>query len=625
MPQWKDLAQRISYGSGFGGDVNNVAATPPEDLNQPFRISYDYTKKDYSEWGNRRISPPLPVMLLPDIKESKKYRKFPIWLGVPGEVHFRSTLELPKNYTPELPKNIDMEEDFAQYHAEYSVKDGALVTDRRLVFFVSEVPISSYEKYKAFVKRVNNDRDEMTSVTAGSTPKETPVLSPQEAQANQFNEWNKIIWSLPSSSNQVASQYASDARDALVAQDMTKAESLLRAAVDKDAKFTRAWLLLGWGLMYKNRPEAIQAFRGAVAADPTVSVSYKLLALNLMWDAKYEDAIPVLRQLFKIEPGFTDGPSNLALALSQTKRYGEAAAALETAVQLSPHSAYMQLQLGDAYLKAGDAQKARAAYHAAIEMDSSPTILNSVAYGLAEQRTELNTAQEYAEKAVHQEEETCGKLQLSNLSSSDLNHAITLVTFWDTLGWVYFRQNDLTRAEKYLSTAWGLSQDAVVGRHLGAVYEKQGKMMTAIHMYQLVHSAGPLSGPPISGSLTAKTDKGVDDDLRRLGAKPDSAKAVTELGQMRTFALPRIARGGTATFLVLLGPGNEAEAKFVAGADSLKGAEKAIAQVNYKFQSPDDHLTRVPRTGIVGCYTHSGCSIVLMTSSSSSAALSTVQ
>lgn len=56
MPQWKDLVQRISYGSGFGGEVSDVSASSPEDLSQPFRISYKYTRKDYSNWGDRRIS-----------------------------------------------------------------------------------------------------------------------------------------------------------------------------------------------------------------------------------------------------------------------------------------------------------------------------------------------------------------------------------------------------------------------------------------------------------------------------------------------------------------------------------------------------------------------------------------
>jgi hypothetical protein len=60
-------------------------------------------------------------MYLPDIKEGKKKSTAPIWLGVPGEVHFHCTVELPKDYTPELPNKVDVKEEFAEYHAEYPV------------------------------------------------------------------------------------------------------------------------------------------------------------------------------------------------------------------------------------------------------------------------------------------------------------------------------------------------------------------------------------------------------------------------------------------------------------------------------------------------------------------------
>ncbi len=44
-----------------------------------------------------------------------------------GEVHFESRVELPKGYSPEIPGNLDLKEDFAEYHASYSVKDGTLI------------------------------------------------------------------------------------------------------------------------------------------------------------------------------------------------------------------------------------------------------------------------------------------------------------------------------------------------------------------------------------------------------------------------------------------------------------------------------------------------------------------
>lgn len=59
-PQWKELIQRISYMSGFAGDVSETTAGQPEDIDEPFPFAYSYSRKDYPDWSDRRISPPLP-------------------------------------------------------------------------------------------------------------------------------------------------------------------------------------------------------------------------------------------------------------------------------------------------------------------------------------------------------------------------------------------------------------------------------------------------------------------------------------------------------------------------------------------------------------------------------------
>ncbi|HET7212920.1 MAG TPA: DUF3857 domain-containing protein, partial [Terriglobia bacterium] len=58
--EWKELVQRISYASGFGGEVSAVTASVPEDTSKPFQYGYDYTRKDYSDSKDGRITPPMP-------------------------------------------------------------------------------------------------------------------------------------------------------------------------------------------------------------------------------------------------------------------------------------------------------------------------------------------------------------------------------------------------------------------------------------------------------------------------------------------------------------------------------------------------------------------------------------
>lgn len=45
-PQWKELIQRISYMSGFAGDVSETTAGQPENIDEPFPFAYSYSRKD---------------------------------------------------------------------------------------------------------------------------------------------------------------------------------------------------------------------------------------------------------------------------------------------------------------------------------------------------------------------------------------------------------------------------------------------------------------------------------------------------------------------------------------------------------------------------------------------------
>ena len=106
QPKWKDFVQQISYGTGFSGDVDAVTASSPEKTQEPFHFGYKYTRADYSDWANRRISAPIPVIGMPGIPDKDRTPENPIWLGAASELHFESHVELPKGYRPELPAAV---------------------------------------------------------------------------------------------------------------------------------------------------------------------------------------------------------------------------------------------------------------------------------------------------------------------------------------------------------------------------------------------------------------------------------------------------------------------------------------------------------------------------------------
>jgi len=590
LTQWKDLVQQISYASGFSGDVSDVTASPPEKTDAPFNWSYSYTRKEYPQWSERQISSPLPPMLAAAPDEKPDH---PILLGAVGEIRLESKVELPKGYTAQLPKNVDLNESYAEYHASYTIKDGVLQTERRLLLKNCEVPLDKYEAYKSFAKAVSDDHEVYVGLL------QTHLTPATYAQA---------IWALPYSENSEAALAYEKAREEYKKNDSEAEVESLRHAVELDPKFTRAWLWMAEILVYRREPQqAIEALHSAITNDPQQTLTYKGLGFTLMNMRKFEDAIAVWQQLVKIAPTDADGPEYLAAALLASKRYAEAAAATESAIKLAPDQSYLYDQLGSAYIQSGNDEKALAAYKKALEMDSRPVILNDIGYELADANKQLPMALEYAKKAVQREEEASAKIKLSDLKREDLGHTTSLAAFWDTLGWVYFRMGDYAHAEKYLYSAWCLTEGSTEGDHLGQVYEQEHRKQEAIRMYRLSLAAAR-DGGDTSETRTRLEHLGGVIKTGRFGEN-----GTEELNKLRTFHLERITSDAvSAEFFISFAQGGKVDdVKFISGSDKLKSADKSIRASDVKVPFPDDGPAHLVRRGVVGCYSITGCTLVL--------------
>jgi tetratricopeptide (TPR) repeat protein len=605
MPQWKDLIQRISYSTGFAGDVSDVTASTPEKIDEAFHFSYNYTRKEYPDWSNGRISSPLPPIILPVVPDTVDNLSHPIWLGSPSEIRLESFVELPKGYAPELPKNVDLHNDFAEYRASYSVKDGVLITERHLILKAREIPVSQYEAYKKFSKAVADDHELYIAVSS----RKSPVDSYQNA-----------IGYLPFSQKPQATRAYGDAQEQYQKRNWQGEIDCLKRAVEIDPQFTRAWLLLGETYKFtRQTDEALKAYRTAIDVEPQQPVSYKALGFTLLGLRKFEDAIPVWQQLIKIAPNDSTGPAGLGAALAGLKRYAEAASSFETAVSLDPQAANLHLRLGSAYLRAGNDAKALASLNKGIELDPRPLILNDVAYQLAEQNKQLPLALQYAQKAVGDEEKASKDIDLGQLKTEDLSHTPSLDAYWDTLGWVYFRMGNFPEAEKYLNSAWTLSQGGVEADHLGQVYEHEGKKQAAIRMYELALFSFNLQ--PNARAAEQQTRE----RLERLQPGTSAAdrnnftKVTDEVNAIRTIKLPRLVPGtATAEFFLTLTQDPKSsslhvdDAKFVSGSEELRSKGAALLSAPFTFPFPDENHPNILRRGILSCYVHTGCSFTLI-------------
>ena len=230
---------------------------------------------------------------------------------------------------------------------------------------------------------------------------------------------------------------------------------------------------------------------------------------------------------WKVDPKNIEAASSLSQLLYQSGKYAEAAEALEGPVKASPDSLGLQYELGSAYLKTGQSEKAVAHLRAALEGQTrDPMMLNNVAYALADSKTNLELARQYAEEALAKHLDA---RSLDDIAAIDTGTQVTyqLSLVWDTLGWVYFQSGDTNRSESFVRAAWLLGQEGLVGEHLGEIYEKQGRSKDAAHVYELALATesfpvfkmsaapGPYSGPSISSVDASATIWERDEILSR--------------------------------------------------------------------------------------------------------------
>ncbi|HVR26256.1 MAG TPA: DUF3857 domain-containing protein [Candidatus Polarisedimenticolia bacterium] len=617
LPQWRDLGQRISLGSGFTGDVSEVTASSPEKTDEPFHFAYKYTRKEFGDWANHRILAPSPVISLDAPADEELLPFGPSWLGPLTDVQLHGRIELPVGYRPELPAPVHLKRDFAQYDATYEFKDSKLISERHLKTLMVEVPASDREAYKQFMKTVQDDYGVYIPLSSKATSSMAlNAINPDISSVSGLRN-------LPNSLNLEATRLENEARDAIEKHDAPSAMSSLYRAVGADPQFARAWVQLGALLLMQNQVDAsLEAFHKAMAADPSASVIPGALASSLMAMSHYEEAVPVLQEFVKAYPNDVDGPTNLGVCFYQLKRYSEAATAYEAALKIKGDRADLQANAGSAYLLGGERDKARQAFVKLADLDPQGYTFNDVAYTMAEADFQLPLALDYAKKAVLAAEEESQEITLEELKLDDLKGVQKLSAYWDTLGWVDERMSNLGEAEAYLLAAWKLTQDGVVAGHLCRVYDRSHKTEPAIQMCRMAAYRLPMSGQMGLSQYKSEMDE-VQKRLDHLNGGTAQPKNLGETADVasreRNFKLARFLPGTeSAEFFVLLGSDGKSkkfkvdDVKFISGSDKMKLQGKQLKSIDFNFPAPGDVPTRFVRRGILGCYQHSGCSFTLL-------------
>jgi len=395
-------------------------------------------------------------------------------------------------------------------------------------------------------------------------------------------------------------------------RDYSTCAQMLERVVTLDPKYKNAWNYLGW--IYNALGEYTKAesvLRKAIDVDPKDSRAYNNLGQALAAQKKYPEAIEQYQKQVELNPKDPWAHANMGRVYMLMKEYEKALAQLEIAAAISPNDPGIPYNMGRAYARLRQPDLAQKAFEKSADLQPVPLRWNAVAYQMADESLDLKVAEKYAQQAIAAQVLQMRDTSLQHLTK-DAYAASRIGSYWDTWGWIRYRENDLAEAEKYVKSAWLIHPLAISSEHLGEIYEKQKKTAEATMMYQMALAD--------DGALSSAKE--------RLIALAGSAKfdALVEEGhgllkESRTIAVKNShGQEGFAEFWILLSPGPTVRGvKFVTGDGELKAFEKDLEGVTYPNSFPEATELRLLRRGRLSCTSGAAdCKLQMISSASMS-------
>jgi tetratricopeptide (TPR) repeat protein len=279
----------------------------------------------------------------------------------------------------------------------------------------------------------------------------------------------------------------------MAAQDPDKANSQLLNAYRLSRKFDKA-IPLGKQLSEKN-PDDID-----------ISIIY---SRSLVDAGKAKEGIDLLSKLMQTKPEEIDLYINLNQIFLQEKRYEDAEKILlraKTRKLDNENNEKVLFQLAQVYEKQEKFDRAELTFKEILKTNPDNAVtLNYIGYMLADRGVRLEEALRYVKRA---------------LAIDPRNGA-----YLDSLGWAFFKLNDLVNAETYLLESDEIiKNDPVIHEHLGDLYSKTGNLQKALDYYQKSHDRMIKSNNPDDNSEDIKKVSRKLDMIQDLMRKQKSEK-----------------------------------------------------------------------------------------------------
>jgi tetratricopeptide (TPR) repeat protein len=216
--------------------------------------------------------------------------------------------------------------------------------------------------------------------------------------------------------------------------------------------------------------------------DENIALVY---ARSLADAGKAKEGAEILNKLMQNNPSNLDLYVNLSQIYLVARKYGDAEKVMLRAQEQKLDKERVKLQLATVYDKQKDYDRAESLLKDILKDDPKDAIaLNYIGYLLADRGIRLEEAVDYVQRAL----------------VLDPNNGAYL----DSLGWAFFKMNDLQKAEKYLLQAVELERkDPVIHDHLGDLYFKSGNLEKAQEFWKrsLTNGGEPEEVQKIRGKL----------------------------------------------------------------------------------------------------------------------------
>lgn len=590
---WKLLAPYLSLELGIEAAITDIKTTDPTDTEKPFEVEFNVALQQFLDWSsrNQKIELPFPTFSLSELTGRKADSTKPLELGAPTDTTYTLKLTLPSKYQARVPVPLKVTRDYAEYVSNYKLEGQTLTGERTLRVRQRELPAERVQDYQAFVTAVESDAKQTLSLE--STIPGVPTI-PDSIKAADLVELAEAA-----SSN----------------GDFSTAEIMLTRALEKDPKNKTVRNTLGYVLFQQEKYDAaLQVLREQIKISPFDDYAYSMIAVVHWGQGDYAAAEKSFRKQIEVTPLNRSAFLRLGQMLVEWGKYKEAISELERAVSLSQEDdTSLHLSLGRAYLHRGETQKALDAFEAAIRMERSPAVLHDVAYYLSEKVVHLDKAVQYAESAVTTSANRLRNLDPGNLKLEDLIEVESLAAYWDTLGWIYFQQGEIEKAEKYIRASWMLQQDGDVGYNMGQIAEELGKKEEAIRYY--AQSTALLdSDSDAAESLQRLASKGAIPALLRTAKQDLRGYNIFNAGHL----VPNLRSPIEAEFFLVYAPdanrnAQAVDVKFIKGDERLRPLAAQLKTIKYQLVFPDSSPTKIVRRGALLCLPKPGvCTFTML-------------